>query len=133
MGEVLVDCREFYALLTEMTRRIQAGDVVADVLRDSLGQLQQRWGVQYLALYRNEQVVLSSGETFHPGQLPDTWQVEKRSNTNGETWFYPVIVHQQKWGWLVAHWLVPPAESITAQGELFTAHLGLVISATGWN
>jgi len=123
---------EFYALLTEMTRRLQAGDVVADVLQDTLGQLQQRWGVQHLALYRNEQLVLSSGETFHPGQLPDAWQVEKRSNANGETWFYPVIVQQQKWGWLVAHWLVPPAESITSQGELFTAHLGLLISATGW-
>jgi len=129
---MLVDRTEFYALLTEMTRRIQAGETVADVLQESLGQLQQRWGVQYLALYRNEQVVLSSGETFHPGQLPDTWQVEKRANTNGETWFYPVIVQQQKWGWLVAHWLVPPAESITSQGELFTAHLGLLISATGW-
>lgn len=129
---MLVDCREFYALLTEMTRRLQAGDVVADVLQDTLGQLQQGWGVQHLALYRNEQLVLSSGETFHPGQLPDTWQVEKRANTNGETWFCPVMVHQQKWGWLVAHWLVPPAESITAQGKLFTAHLGLVIAATGW-
>ncbi|WP_247215225.1 PAS domain-containing protein [Synechococcus sp. C9] len=115
-----------------MTRRLQAGDVVADVLQDTLGQLQQGWGVQHLALYRNEQLVLSSGETFHPGQLPDTWQVEKRANTNGETWFCPVMVHQQKWGWLVAHWLVPPAESITAQGKLFTAHLGLVIAATGW-
>ncbi|WAS04203.1 PAS domain-containing protein [Gloeomargaritales cyanobacterium VI4D9] len=128
-----MDRTEFYALLTEMTRRIQAGDVVADVLQDGLEQLRQGWGVQHLALYRNEQVVLSSGETFHPGQLPDTWQVEKRSDTSGETWFYPVIFSQQKWGWLVAHWLVPLAEPVTSQGELFTAHLGLVISATGWN
>lgn len=123
---------EFYVLLAEITRRVQQGEAVRNVLQTACDRLRQGWGAKHLALYRGEQVVLTAGEALHPGPMPETHQVEKRSQASGETWFWPVSVHQHTWGWFVAHWGVPPEATVTHQGELFAAHLGLVIPATGW-
>ena len=45
-----MDFSEFYELLTGMTCRLQAGDVVADVLQDTLRRLQQRTGIWHTSL-----------------------------------------------------------------------------------
>jgi len=131
--ELLIGLTELYVLLAEITRRIQAGEAVENVLQTALVQLRQGWGARHLALYRGQEVVLTAGEALAPGPMPASNQVVKRPQESGETWFWPVIVQQQAWGWLVAHWSGPPAETITAQGELCAAHFGLVIAATGWN
>lgn len=115
-----------------MTLQIQTGRAVNEVVQSALMQLQQEYNVLQISLYQGQQVVSAVGEPVWRGRLPDTWQTQKVQNESGETWFWPLMVRGEGWGWLVSHWRANVNPEIEPEWELFTAHLGLIIQANGW-
>ncbi len=115
-----------------MTLQIQAGGAVDQVIQSALMQLQRKYNVHQVSLYQGQQMVLAVGETVGHEQLPDTWQAEKIQSESGEAWLFPIMVRRQGWGWLVSYWRGNVNPEIEPEWELFTAHLGLIIPATGW-
>ncbi|APB34768.1 serine/threonine protein kinase and signal transduction histidine kinase (STHK) with GAF and PAS/PAC sensor [Gloeomargarita lithophora Alchichica-D10] len=113
-----------------MTLQIQAGAAVDGVLQSVLTQIQPAWKAHHISLYRGQQKLLTAGEPAGNVPLPNTWQVQKIPSESGETWCWPVLVRQQGWGWLVGHWDTSPRKKIVPQGELLTAHIGLIIQAS---
>ena len=118
-------------LFSQTALKIQAGSAVENVLQDALNQLQPLWRADGITLYRGEQVFVSTGAGVESEPLPPAWQAQKVQQASGATWYWPVLVQQKGWGWLMIHWttdnLSPECES---EIELIAAQIGLLIQAS---
>ncbi|MEN9234703.1 MAG: PAS domain-containing protein [Gloeomargarita sp. GMQP_bins_25] len=121
---------EFALVLQGATQQLQAGISIGEVIHSVLTRLQGEWGARQIALYREQQLVLQAGELLANLVLPATWQPQKVHEGTRETWFFPVLVRQKGWGWLVICWNQAPGERIDQQAEALAAHLGLMLQAT---